>query len=98
MRDIRFVVIHTPGPRWKAGSPVFEQDGVHEHIGHYKQLLESGKLTMGGPFLDASGGGMMIPGPDVAETEIVAFANADPAVLSGLLKAEVRQWLVGMSQ
>jgi uncharacterized protein YciI len=98
MQDIRFIVVHTPGPRWKAGSPIFEQDGVHEHIAHYKKLLDAGKLALGGPFLDANGGGMMIPEPTVAEAEIVAFAKADPAVQSGLLQAEVRQWLVGMSK
>ena len=61
MRDIRFVVIHTPGPAWQAGVPLFEQRGIAQHIDHFRTLLESGKLEMGGPFLDASGGGMMIP-------------------------------------
>jgi uncharacterized protein YciI len=98
MRDMRFVIVHTPGPKWKAGFQVFDQDGVHEHVDHYRKLLEAGKLTMGGPFLDACAGGMMIVEPNLTEAEIVEFANADPAVMSGLLKAEVRQWLVGMSK
>ncbi len=40
----------------------------------------------------------MIPEPGVSEQEITAFANADPAVTSGLLNVEVRQWLVGMKK
>jgi len=96
MKEIRCVVVHTPGPMWRAGAPLFEQDGVREHVGHYRQLLEDGKLTMGGPFLDAAGGGMMIAEAGVDEAELAAFAAADPAVQSGLLRAEVRQWLVGM--
>jgi hypothetical protein len=28
----------------------------------------------------------------------LAFANADPAVASGLLRVQVRQWLVGMQK
>ena len=26
MRDIRYVVFHTPGPNWKPGVPVFQQE------------------------------------------------------------------------
>ena len=40
---------------------------------------------------------MMIPAAGVSESEITAFAANDPAVKSGLLKFEVRAWLIGMS-
>jgi len=98
MKDIRHVVIHSPGPNWDPGLPTFEQKGLQEHIEHYRQLLAAGKLAMGGPFLDAAGGGMMIPEAALSEQEIVEFMMADPAVASGLLKAAVRQWLVGMTK
>jgi uncharacterized protein YciI len=98
MRDIRFVVIHTPGPDWQAGMPPFEQRGIAQHIEHFRTLLESGKLEMGGPFLDPSGGGMMIPTQGVSEGEITEFANADPAVVAGLLRVEIRQWMIGMKK
>ena len=52
MQDIRFVVIHRPGPQWDAGKPIFEQAGLAEHIAHYRQWLQQGKLMAGGPFLD----------------------------------------------
>jgi hypothetical protein len=70
MRDIRYVVIHTPGPKWKSGLPMFEQEGVQEHIEHFRKLLADGKLEMGRPFLDASAGGMMIPETGLTEAEI----------------------------
>jgi uncharacterized protein YciI len=98
MRDIRYVVVHLPGPNWKAGLPFFEQEGVPAHAEHYRKLLAEGKLAMGGPFLDANECGMMIPEANLDEAEIVAFANADPAVAPGLLRAEVRPWLVGMKK
>ena len=60
MKDVRFVVFHTPGPQWLAGKTLFDQPGVMEHVGHYRKLLEAGKLALGGPHLDATGGGMMI--------------------------------------
>ena len=101
MKDIRYVVVHTPGPAWKAGVPLFEQDGLQQHIGHFHALFEQGKLVMGGPYLDAAGGsavGMMIPEAGLSQAEITEFANADPSVASGLLRAEVRPWLVGMKK
>ena len=98
MRDVRYVIVHAPGPKWKVGLPLFEQDGVQEHIAHFRKLLEAGKLQLGGPFLDEHAGGMMIPAEGLSESEIVEFANADPSVVSGLLRVAVRQWLVGMKR
>ncbi|HEY2559999.1 MAG TPA: YciI family protein [Caldimonas sp.] len=96
MRATQFVVVHTPGPGWNPSVAAFEQDGLREHVAHYAQLLAQGKLVMGGPFLDARSGGMMVAEPGVAEEELRAFAAADPAVTSGLLAFEVRPWLVGL--
>jgi uncharacterized protein YciI len=93
IKDIRFVVIHTQGPNWKPGVPAFEQPGLQQHVEHYRKLLDSGKLTMGGPFMDDTSGGMMIPEPTIQEEEIRKFANDDPAVQSGLLKFTIRPWL-----
>jgi uncharacterized protein YciI len=96
VRDIRYVVIHSPGPNWQKGVPLFEQDGLHHHIEHYRTLFADGKLVLGGPFMDEQAGGMMIPEQSLGESEIAAFAAADPAVASGLLTFEVRAWLIGM--
>ena len=65
-------------------------------MAHYAELLKQGKLVMGGPFLDARSGGMMIAEPGVTEHELRAFAADDPAVKSGLLAFEVRPWLAGL--
>lgn len=94
--EIRYVIVHRPGPAWVAGKPPFEQPGIAEHVAHFRQLQQQGKLALGGPFMDAGGGGMMVPEAGVGEAEITAFAQADPAVRSGLLIAEVRPWLIGM--
>ncbi|MEP7283901.1 MAG: hypothetical protein ABI696_18125, partial [Rubrivivax sp.] len=65
MHATQFVVVHTPGPAWKPGIPAFEQDGLQLHVAHYAQLLKEGKLVMGGPFLDAKSGGIMMAEPGV---------------------------------
>lgn len=98
MKDIRFVVLHSPGPAWLPGKTLFEQPGVREHVEHYMKFLEAGKLALGGPHLDNMAGGMMIPSAGVSEEEVTSYAAEDPAVKSGLLLAQVRPWLIGMSQ
>ena len=41
---------------------------------------------------------MMVPTAGVPEAEVRSFAAEDPAVRSGVLLAEVRPWLIGMSR
>lgn len=98
MQDIRYVVFHRPGPAWQQGRSMFEQAGVREHVAHYRQWLDAGKLELGGPHLDAAGGGMMIPSAGMPEEEVRRFANEDPAVKGGTLLVDVRPWLIGMSR
>jgi uncharacterized protein YciI len=98
MRDVRYVVLHSPGPKWLPGKTLFEQPGVLEHVEYYRKFLEAGKLALGGPYLDDKGGGMMIPTAGVSEDEVAKYAADDPAVKSGVLLAEVRPWVIGMSQ
>jgi uncharacterized protein YciI len=69
-----------------------EQDGIQNHVMHYRQLHEQGKLEIGGPFLLPDSGGMMVTVPEVGREEIEAFAAADPAVQAGLLTYEIRPW------
>src|SRR6266508_6740354 len=95
-RPIRFVVIHKPGPKWKYGVDFREQDGVSEHVQHYRKLHEQGKLELGGPFLLPDVGGMMVTTKGILQEEIEAFAAADPAIQSGLLIYEIRPWMTAM--
>lgn len=95
-RPIRYVVIHKPGPKWKNGIDFREQDGVSEHVQHYRKLHEQGKLELGGPFLLPDMGGMMVATKEVSQAEIEAFAAEDPAIKSGLLLYEVRPWMTAM--
>ena len=87
-------IIHTPGPNWQSGTPYREQPGVGEHVAYMRQQLENGMLLIGGPFLDDSGGMMVCSHADMAKA--TELAEADPAVKSGLLKAEVKPWMLPM--
>jgi uncharacterized protein YciI len=96
MQDIRLLVIHRPGPRWNAAKTLFEQEGVREHVEHWRQWLDQGKLVAGGPFLDGFAAGMMVTSTGIPEAELRAFAETDPAVRSGVLTIELHRWMVGL--
>lgn len=93
--DIRAVVFHAPGPSWSASVPYRQQPGIQAHIEHYRGLLASKTLDLGGPFLDDTGG-MMIAQRGITVDALKQIAAEDPAVKSGLLTATVKPWMIGM--
>lgn len=92
------VVIHSPGPNWKLGIDFREQPGVKDHVQHYAELHQQGKLFLGGPFTETDSGGMMIAVDTVTKEELEEFAASDPAVLSGILTFEVKTWYLAMQK
>ena len=90
-----YLLHHTPGPAWQKGTDFREQPGVAAHIQYMASFLAAGKLMIGGPFLDDSGGMMVYRAGDQAEAETIA--QNDPAVQNGLLHVVVRPWLIAMS-
>lgn len=92
-----YVVIHKPGPKWDDGVDFREQEGVRDHVAHYRDWHAEGKLSLGGPFLDNTGG-MMITVPGLELDEVAAYAAADPAVKSGLITCEVKPWMIAMEK
>src|SRR5262249_51938878 len=98
MENVRYVVIHRPGPTWQPGVDFREQPNVMDHVLHYRKLFEDGKLDIGGPFLLTDRGGMMIPDAGMEHDELEMFVNADPAVTNGLLIAEIVPWYTPMKK
>lgn len=98
--ELRHVIFHSPGPKWKIGYDFREQEEeiVVEHVNHYRKLYEQGNLLLGGPYTDVDSGGMMISEGEISRQEIEEFAASDPAVKAGLLKFEVKTWYVAMSK
>lgn len=88
------VIIHAPGPAWKAGVGFREQPGVGDHVAYMRSLAAAGTMVFGGPFLDDAGG-MAVLRVDGAEAKRIA--EADPGVKAGLLTVVVHPWLVPMS-
>lgn len=92
---VYFVLLHTPGPTWDPSLGFREQPGVDQHIQYMAGIMDGGQLVMGGPFLDDSGGMMIMRAENLEAAQEVA--TADPGVQSGLLQVEVKPWMVAMS-
>jgi uncharacterized protein YciI len=93
--DVRFVIVLKPGPEWTPGVDFRHQEGIEEHTRYYRALLATGKLDMGGPFLDDSGA-MMVPVAGLSEADVAEFAVKDPAVVRGVVTFEIRKWYLAM--
>jgi uncharacterized protein len=93
--QIYYVLFHTPGTSWVEGTDFRQQPGVKEHVNYMASFLGTGKLVIGGPFLDNSGGMMVLRASSQEEAEFLAAA--DPAVQGGLLKVAVKPWFVPMA-
>jgi uncharacterized protein YciI len=80
------------GPKWSA-SHTKETEQMHQaHLAHAAALLESGKAIVAGPLTDDGEirGIYIFRAPSADEAK--AWANADPAVASGHLIAEMHPW------
>ena len=75
---IRYVVRHTPGPKWQPGVDFRAQQGIEAHVNHYRAAYQAGHLEMGGPFLGIDLGGMMIPDEGLSEQAVRDLADQIP--------------------
>ena len=91
---ILYVVQHTPGPMWDHNRSFRDQDGVMKHVAYFGQLDDSGKIFLGGPFTDNTGGMVILKA--VTAEEATKIAQEDPTVQSGLLTAKVSPWMTVM--
>lgn len=84
-----FVVDYRRGPAWLDQKTVFEQP-LQGHLAYMRALQGQGTLLLGGPFLDDTGGLIVVQADDVAQAE--ALMRADPAVQDGVMVAETHPW------
>jgi uncharacterized protein YciI len=91
---IYYVLFHTPGPGWKPGVSFRDQPGIGDHVRYMSVIEAKGMLLIGGPFIDDSGGMMVLQVDSMGEA--VRIAEADPTVRAGLLRVKVRPWLAAL--
>lgn len=84
-----FLFLFRPGPAWRAGVPMRQQD-LRDHAAYHARLLREGRGFAGGGYVGEDGGLAIVRAadPDAAQ----AMLAADPAIRNGVFVAELRQW------
>jgi uncharacterized protein len=81
---MRYIALIGRGPRWVADKPVWEQGRpIQEHLAAMRDHYDEGRLLLGGPFMDPSGGIAVLDVED--EAAALALMEADPGVQAGVL-------------
>lgn len=86
-----YVLLFTPGERWDKDKPLSQQR-LEDHRAYYQKLLESGKVILGGGFIEEDAGISILKAKN--RVEVDSLVRNDPAVLSGIFKIEVKPLFV----
>jgi uncharacterized protein YciI len=84
-----FAVIYRPGPAWKPGLAMAQQD-LRAHGGYIARLASEGRVVAGGGWVGVDGGMAVLRCADADEA--ARLLAADPAVTTGVFAAELRRW------
>ena len=86
---MKFVVYFNTGKAWLQGKPHWEQ-GLVPHRDYVKEALAKGILIAGGPFMDHTGGLIILEVESLEDAQL--FADNDPAVIQNKFEAKVYPW------
>jgi uncharacterized protein len=84
-----FLFLFRPGPAWRAGVPMHQQD-LRAHGAYHARLVREGRSVAAGGYVGEDGGMAIIRAASLEEAQ--AMLAADPAILNGVLAAELRPW------
>lgn len=84
-----FLFLFRPGPAWRAGVPMRQQD-LRDPAAYHARLLREGSGFAGGGYVGENGRLAIVRAADRAEAQ--AMLAADPAIRNGVFVAEPRQW------
>ncbi|MGD9980638.1 MAG: YciI family protein [Hyphomonadaceae bacterium] len=84
-----FLFQYSRGPAWRDGVPM-RQQGLGPHGAYMQQLQSEGRLYAGGGYASDDGGMAIITAANIEEAR--AILAADPAIVSGIFVAELREW------
>lgn len=87
----QIVVMHSKGPNWPANREVPFDDP--EVLKHAKYWSSQKVIALGGPF-EGTFDDIMLLKPETTLEEAKRISAEDPLVKNGMLKAEVRRWLL----
>lgn len=85
------VVVLTAGEAWKAGVKWTEQEGIQAHTEYYREAVKKRQAVSFGPRTDAPGA-VIVPTATLSTKALQVLVSQDPAVKSGVLRAEIIEW------
>ena len=91
---VRLIIFHVPGRAWDRSVEPASQAGVMDHVSYLQKLKGDGLIEYSGPFLKEGAGGMILTASGVTAEQAQAMGDHDPAVKSGLITFEVREWMI----
>ncbi|OPH51171.1 hypothetical protein BC351_35565 [Paenibacillus ferrarius] len=87
---MRFLIVFSQGNNWEEGVLLINQRFISEHIAYVRQMFNQGKIVLAGPFLDSSGGAIVM---DVgSEEEVRTLIENDPFVTNGIFDFQIKPW------
>lgn len=84
-----YAFIYRPGPTWKPGLPMAQQD-MRAHAGYIARLAAEGRVVAAGGWAGTDGGMAVVRCADAEEA--ARLLAADPAITSGIFLADLRRW------
>lgn len=87
-----FAAVVKPGPAWLEAQAAARRPDMSRHLAYTAQLRSEGKLVIGGPFGDGTGGLLVYRAASLEDAR--SFLENDPAVIEKFFDAELHPWLV----
>lgn len=84
-----FAIVYEPGPAWKRGMPLAQQN-LGPHGQYMRRLAAEGVVILAGPLMTSEGGLVIIRADDLDTAR--ALMEADPAVKKGQFVGTVSEW------
>jgi uncharacterized protein YciI len=87
-----YVITFEKGSAWVEGLRYEHQPDIDAHLDYWKVLYYQETLLMSGPWQDESGGIFVVRSSD--RSAVDGIVENDPAVSTGIIKANIHQWRV----
>ncbi|MCY3414442.1 MAG: hypothetical protein INQ03_22535 [Candidatus Heimdallarchaeota archaeon] len=90
-----YTLIYSRGENWNENENWDKQD-LMAHGNFMAQLHKEGKLVLGGPFDDASGGQSVLEVDSIDEAQ--AIVDQDPAIINKVFDVVIRPWYIAFKK
>lgn len=90
-----YVVFFTPGPAWIAHPVTIKQEGHTAHIRYTDSMMRRGYKAIGGSLANNEGSAAVWF--NKTYEEVKQLVDNDPSIRSGIYKAEIKEWMIGIS-